>query len=711
MSSTESTVCFIRDSLSAAQTLHRIEVHTESTFLKYVVKMIRSWRSSMIKTPFFEPSRALAAICFVALASMPTGCTNNNLKSARGTYALNGTGAGTGSPGSDSPLKLVNVLRSNTNPSGLFDLIGTGNEFAAYCGSQATGTTSTTSTSTTQDLGNCRCSYDYVTSSGSSESIELPVIYLESNLLRCSYAELPSDILSVTVKVHQLSSGSSAGTTYDLYSSPFVVKFASFGGSYNTTSALAYKKVLRYQCKDSIPIMNPLDKSAGTYDPFLSESPELTYPLNFYTTNLGGAIREFIKNPVAQARNGQGFICPSIPNDPAMGFDLRVYSSLPDSNGSRRIYPPDGSSFDRSNFLLAKQKVGVFQIPLNAYIAPKTVTSAAASNAPPPLGYAAQAIRLNNGQDEEACPNAPIPTGYKWVKIWQFRAPLKSRVAFQSAQLPKVDYIACNPGTTGKLGLTTTAAADRAIVADCGPTGGITADASHPIADRIIGVGGACVRLSNGNSAAAVCSDKTGSPDGVGCTTSVMTGGQKTYASINRDFSPFAPGTDIWQLSESSAATQCSGTAYPPLDFLSLCKRPFYSSLNTAADPRTPVPFDDPSADSDTNKPTRIDLDGATNRSDFLYVVSPVNIHLKNFKASISAGGDSSAQIYTPYRFYSPNDCLSANPDDPSTPGDCVNRLSYGFEGRDATQADVSGSVDGGFSGRTFPLCALQPGS
>ena len=94
----------------------------------------------------------------------------------------------------------------------------------------------------------------------------------------------------------------------------------------------------------------------------------------------------------------------------------------PDSGGSYLIYPPSGSTFDRSTFYLANAAAGVFTVPLNSYTAPTIVSDGTGS----PIGYGAAPIP--SGTNQETCPDSvPIPTGFHWAKLWLFRADLPDR--------------------------------------------------------------------------------------------------------------------------------------------------------------------------------------------------------------------------------------------------------------------------------------------
>ncbi len=624
-------------------------------------------------TPGRQHHRFSAFAAIALVAGLLSGCTNNALQTlgniVRTGVSTSNPFAGSGS-GEFTVLTLSRVVKSQSNAATFFDLIGNGNgEMGIYCSSVAGAGGSSSSQA---GASNCTCNYEYIRNDGGAERFESQTTYVEQDLIRCSYAGIPNDVSYVKVKVRLVNS--------DSFSNEVTFRFNGAGVTLNPIDPASFVQARRYQCRDAVYIPYLYDPQ-NMYDPILSEAPDISYPLNFYATNMGGAFVRYQTNQAAQASgNGTGWMCPGIPNDTSRGLDLTVYSQLPDSAGSRQIFPPTGA-FDRSTFFIARQSTGVFTVPLNVYLAPSTPTGDAAN---PPIGFGAAPSRLND--DQEACPDAsiPIPAGFQWVKVWAFRASLPVRRLNAPTGIPSSGGIACNtpvfPSST------------TPVFPDCGTTGGQASGSGDDIfADRIVwGSTARCFRVNSINVGTDFCIEGT-KTNGFGCTTYAQsTNG--TQGSQKPGFEVFAAGTDTWIPVGGDTTVGCGG-ASASTDYLGLC---------TSYSPGVVVP----SAVGDST--LQLDQNNSS-RGDFLLVTTPTSTMSRHFLLQESAAGP-----YIPFRFFSSRYCQSPDPMNPlilpDGSRDCPidKRILYEFFDIEMTTQDA-GSVTDPARSRVFPLCALQP--
>lgn len=586
---------------------------------------------------------ALAGLCFIFILS---ACVNGGNRSKTSQTSI------AESVGGNNLITINQVLRTTSNPSGSFDVIGDGSgAIAQYC---------TSAQNSDQGPTNCKCSYTFARSDGTVQTIENDTTYHETNLVRCSSQGVQVGTTNINFKLTIASGGSS---------NELVITPQGLAVSLDLTNPINYAKADRYQCRDAIFIPHIFDSKI--YDPFLSDDPELSYPLNFYTTNKGGTISAFVANPGAAPSNGSGWICPLSPSlgkapgtlvDDITSLDLRIFSVASETGGDNKIYPPTaGVGTDRSTFFLARQPAGLFTVPVNAYIAPNTVTAPGTSGTPPPLGYGVAPIPIgNSGSGMERCPlqsELAIPARTRWVKVWLFRASLAARFYPSSNALQKTAQgLFCNPGTYQ--------GSTKVVFSDCG-NAGRTIPTSAPnatIADRVILGSQACVTPS------------------IGAGSGLWIGSSQT-----------AGGTDRWSLvNGAQPAFACSGQVPDPFNLCNSSNR---------------VPFDG------TLTSNSIDANN-TSRYDFLFVVTPAAdasnnplnppVNTVNFK-----NADQVAAQYTPYRFYSPKFCPDGA--DPTDPSQCAQNeiVNYGFK---AFDVGTNGDAPPGQAGRqpVFPVCALQ---
>jgi hypothetical protein len=653
---------------------------------------------------FRQPLSALALALTLGSSLLAVSCTSNRLSS------LNTASTTTGNPldgvivsVNESALALTRVIKNASSPTSVFDLIGDGSgAFGNYCKSQAAGSGNT-------GASTCKCSYSYAMPDGSTQNYEADTDYHEQDLLRCKYIRIPAAVRSVDVRVHV--------NDTNMYSNVYTFKFSGGGVTLDTSDASTFALVQRYQCRDNIVVPYSLSPQDTVYDPFQSEDVHNSYPLNFYTTNMGLAMAYYAGGVKALGlAPPYDWNCPSIPNDPAHQMDLTIFSVGADSAGSKKIYPPTGSIFDRSNFYVAKQATSVFNIPINSMIAPtiNTVSSDSQDNPSPvpPMGYGAAPIPTGvSGQ--ETCPDSSItiPSGYHWVKVWLFRMALNTRRAYVSYNLQNLGLIACAPGewraptsfiidpNTGN----PIASIYNSVFPDCynnvSTITGNNRNTDSLYLSQLFNNGTRVADLASRyfvNSGACFNVDPNFHP------ASGLTGngpGRANDGSATPINSLVGKGTDIWfpnQIYPGATPVSplgCGGANPVDANPAHLC---------TPATPPLAVAYDD--------KPATIDIDDVSSpRYDFIFVVSPTTV----MSGEITKPSSSVHNIYTPYRFMSLGDCNSPDPDNPSTVGDCdASRAlrNYGIKFHDVGNIGDPPATDPNRPG-VFPVCALQKDS
>ena len=628
-------------------------------------------------------SRLASATALAILISLSSaGCSNSSLPTSANTLnaGLTSLSPKTSTSSGNSVFTLSEVVFSTSNPKANFDLIGDGTgAIGQSCTASTAGATDPTLPST------CVCNYSYIRASGASESQQSPSIYRENDLLRCSYTIIPSDVTYVDVSIFV--------STSHAYSSTQRFNFSGALGGLSLANSTSFNSIRRYQCKDTI-VIDGVFSGTNIYDPIQSEDPLLSYPLNFYTGNMGGAFASFIANTAnVPASSGAGWNCPTIPNDTSAGLDLSVYSVDRDS-GSNTIYPPTATS-DRSTFYLAKQATGAFAIPVNAFIAPFTMSSTTiGSTNLPPIGYGAAPIPLSNGT--ETCPDSSvtIPTGYKWVKVWLFRASLSDRKFAISTKLQQAGPVSCNPGTWDGSVANAGNFATVDVFPDCRISQNIPNSSGTVLADRVL-AGAVSTTTTGGNGACISPTDPSNAGTNLAGRSAFSTGATACASpnalwaedSTGSCLNSFALGSDLYSFQGSRPIpNNCTNAS----DQLGLCSALSSHSSYPASDNNLGIGS----------------LDGGVSRYDYLFVVSPTTVNALDFKNTTPV-----SFIYTPYRFYSPTDCISGDPDSPASATDCLasKMIHYGVDFTDIT---TDGDAPAGTAGRlpVFPVCALQQG-
>jgi hypothetical protein len=631
-------------------------------------------------------------ITLIAFLGLLLSCTNGATVASHGVSSNSSTlsTGGDSITGASAPT-ITRVIIDPVNP-GTFDLQGDGsNSIGNAC--VASGTTTSTTNLQGTGTSTCQCYFQWTLASGQTGTAYVDTSYFESNMVRCPYTTVPTDLQIPANGVATISVSLYETTNSALSTPAIAVPISGPTSAFDLTNANNFAQMQRYQCKDVVTIWSPWSGSGSAtaganavYDPFQSEDPEMSYPLNFYTGNFGAAFSYFSSGPTSSLTNWN---CPSVPNDPNVaGLDLRVWSVGPDTEGSEQIYPPTGSAFDRSTFYVAKQAAAPFTVPLDTYIAPTLFGSPGGTGNSAPSGYGAQPTLLavaSDGTQGETCGDSStqIPAGYQWAKLWLFRADLAHRFYHTSAPISGVN-IGCNPGTDSA-----GAAAFPFCYGSASPLGGITAinsTAANPLADRI---------LANEGSTASggfMCINFDGTFGGgaySGCVSGHEAPGCQTGTETNAQF---GAGTDHY--TPPLAAGVSNPTAYQgtglsdPLNI-----------LTAATGQYVPKDLSPTSTDLDAN------TDGTVNaRYDFLYVVTPVTVMAYQMENTSSTAN----YPYTPYRFPSKQDCQSSNPNAPAFSGDCnpSKIIHYGLKLHDISTNGDPGNTT---TNLVYPMCVLQP--
>lgn len=383
--------------------------------------------------------------------------------------------ASTGLTGDDVPLvgdysggtfMLYQVLASQQSAGSQYDLIGQAGQFDTYC----------------PEATSCMCEFIYE-QGGATQTVQIAPTYQESNLLRCAN-QVPSGINTFKVRV-VTTSGTDTSNTIDVNLSN-----GSFSGStlfLDLTNSESFVQAKRFQCRKHEFIENPLD--TATIDPFQSDDPRVIYPFNFYTTNVSESALQM------QRLNNQTWECTlTATQDRSLHWwaNANVYSAsaCTDSfcSGDGELMYPQTSLISgkipvnnaasvgkrRGSFWLAKQSYGVFQIPLQAAIAPSSYVASTYGV----IGYAAKPIPSTSGSS--TCPAITLPPKATWVKIWNFRAtditppkkvtmtPSSTMTAIACAPQAISRFPTCSGGRTSAGATFGTAISDPAVATGTG---------------------------------------------------------------------------------------------------------------------------------------------------------------------------------------------------------------------------------------------------
>ncbi len=654
------------------------------------------------------------------------GCTSNLSKVLSGpgiTVTAPPSASGTGTDGT-AAFKLSRVVldTSSSTPATLA-LIGDGsNNLGSLCQAGTTNANNGTPSTVSSTSSLCFCSFFYSTASTPNLQVDIPISYAEQNLVRCSYAAIPASVTSFNIAIH--------ATSNDTFSNKINFNLATAGISFDSSNPKNFVLPTRFQCRDIQTIPYMLDVGSGMYDPFQSEDAHLTYPLDFYTTNLGLSA-EALVDGFTNLPGLQNWNCPSVLNpnlyltgdsnnsaSPISQYistnqvNLTIYSKAP--LGSNSIIYPASGPVDRSTFYLAKKQGGIFTVPVNGFMAPliNTSTTQFTTFAKAPLGYGAPPVPVGIGTGSETCPDSSItiPANFHWMKLWLFRSTLPQRNSQASGRmLSQVTGIVCNPGDWP---VASSPTVYSPIYTGCylekthASAGDVTQD-WYSLALKNVDptgktqVNGKTIFLADRWINASVCS-RLQSP-----------GRSDTCFSSNGVFpGPGCNGYDVW---EAELPYAHNSTTYPNAQQVGCGS----NNLKPVTDPLNLCSVQNPAFTTDTatgragtgqgTNPTILvpndivttNLDVGGSRFDYLFVVSPPGVTTANMQL-----GSSIALPYQPMRFKLASDCTFADPSNPA----CLsgNLLSYDMKQHDVgTNGDPP--ADNPKSPVAFPVCVLQP--
>lgn len=268
----------------------------------------------------------------------------------------------------------------------------------------------------------CQCIFNFKAVSGNTlvpDTQSLPVSYVEDNMVRCSYADLPDSAQNLSL---QLSSGT-------LLSLPMPLELSALTGT-SATEPSSFVEVRRYQCRELVTVYSLFGNNV--YDPLQSESPFMSYPRNFYGTNFGN-----VHLALASQLASNHWDCVTDPAATSVDWtDFRLFSRYAGQNGpllnGTMISDAQGSPSSKQTFYLAKKPFGNFSTPVHSLLAPGVPTSDSNDSIFPPLGYGAPI------DQDGRCPASiaidgtgteirALPTGWRWMKLWSMVAQFNQR--------------------------------------------------------------------------------------------------------------------------------------------------------------------------------------------------------------------------------------------------------------------------------------------
>lgn len=675
---------------------------------------------------------ALQALVLTVIVSVVSGCITNGASKKVSSKKIPGTAGIPAGLGGDKTASfyLGGMQVSATDPASDFEIFGTqGDILGKYCIG-------------VNDESTCRCEF-----SGDGFEVQSSPTYVESNMIRCPYTVIPPDQME-TVEVRVFV------TTTQAYSNALAYNFGTSGTeALDLTSSTSFTPVVRYQCRDIITIPNLFDPAV--YDPIQSESTLLAYPLDFYTSNLGksilGLARESGTNDHysrwecnfnwGQRPYWSAYRIYSAGPLTAAG-DIQVYgnnretplhvypsnevtkpSVISDPLGFHAMLGQTPAQFNRLTFHLAKKKTGVFNVAVNALIAPGVLTVAPDSNGQqpegksPPLGWAAHAIPEGDG---EKCPGpdqVTIPTDYYWVKLFLWKATLGQRTYVKTTRATTgMGQLACNYGNFSSTG------AFAPLFDECAPAasnvvGSVCESATSSWANY-------ASALPTANQLAADVCDSQVSPDFIltehslywvsqnpaadRLATRVAVGGNFGPSNVNacfrfatnwlvgsggdagNDVSPLT-GYDRMRMLDKDNGIPTGDSAAPFL----------YSDAGSNT-----IPWSEPLTTSGTANYTvgMVEADnpfsfwGATQeRFDYLYTVAPESIHYKDLEGG-ELDADDAAKAFIPFRYKQAANCTGDG-----VCNDMTNfKLTYEPIDKEVQGSDIISNS------KVYPLCVLQ---
>jgi hypothetical protein len=611
--------------------------------------LIRSF-ANFKSTPF------LLSISLTIGSLLLAGCIQNR----KGTILIPKITASSATSATSYPITITKVVLNQSDPAGTFDVLGNGsNSIGNYC--QPLSASDTTGATT------CSCVFDYnytdpATGATSTQQLMVDTSYREGDMVRCPYGQIPSAITAVGVSLATKDNKSKSNT--------ISFGFGTGTGILDTSQTYTFSRIFRFTCRQKIYVPNSLDLASGIYDPFQSEGdPSNSYPVSFYTSNLGASLNAFAGGATGAVISD--YECPSDLRHPGSAYAETIYSTAAGPDGKFVISGnPGAGTVDmnidnpRSTFYLSKVRTGVFTINVNAYIAPYLISQAQTTPNPqggglPSLGWGASP--RSTGSGTETCPSdsptdgaghsnpdyVTIPSGYHWVKVWLFRMALPARQYLLGANLQRLGGVGCNPGKWP-------------ILPDPGNVNNIyNSEVPDCFGLAALGEGGTAARFSPGM---GMC---------------------------------FRPGT--WTPNGKDTNYSCGMPKQ--VDFSNPYSSSNLGGLNVcdgAGHATNATPFDSAPVAKYLDNPSSI-------RYEFLFVVTPKTVNTGDMSNSASPVY---AQ-YAPFRFRVDSDCNSTHP------GGCPTQYmfrNYGLKLHDVADAGDPPASNPSRAG-VFPICALQPDS
>ncbi len=381
---------------------------------------------------FIQVLTAVALLCSLG------ACTGNRLNlKQKSTSSLV-----TGGSSSTFAIRLNAVVPQASNPSGNFSLAGD-SSIGQYCYAVG-GTPGVSGTG----VSTCQCDYQFTVGTTSQQRNANTVSY-SNNEIVCSYSSvIPSQANQVAVKIVASAAGASSNT--------LTVNLNGTGSNLflDLTNPESFRKVQMYQARKLFEdILHPYCDDADNcpIDPIQTENYLLSFPVIFYSTNLGKTLLNY--------GNYSGENPETAPTHWSLGYSRnqakvsfwqnhKIYSRGSSTQGSSSegylMYDAFGRSKNtRIDFELARGQTGVFQYEVTLPESPANLNI---------MGYAAAPITDAAGRLQ--CPEATgnIPIGKHWVLINLF----KSTSSFDTVYAWRPAYlqqgptthtkIACNPG-------------------------------------------------------------------------------------------------------------------------------------------------------------------------------------------------------------------------------------------------------------------------
>ncbi len=387
---------------------------------------------------------------------------------------------------SEGAFTVSKVMKSNQGSETTLDLLGVNGEFGTYCASASA----------------CACRFNWTDSSGNFHEVDQVLGYVETNLARCLYTSVDSNIAYFDIKLVVTAGNVTSNTTR--------VYVGAVNPSFDPTNKYNFVQIARYLCMDHVGATTT-DKTnlySGLVDPRLWI---MSYSYNLYTYSLGidyGAVKKDYLIGGNTSKTVKEFECPPTPNDTSytnypgvatnLSLDLQSIDKINLTNpllvnqgtGDNTIYPSTDNlnngaacvngteanceqfKINRHDFYLASFQDGTFKEPVCIRHTVANLTqvynaqtdykcSVDTTKGPAVLGSAALVGGNYPGGDiigfgahpdsNQNCPSSTavaIPTGYKWAKLWLMQAEYPARTANYVSNAGDIGQLYCTSRET-----------------------------------------------------------------------------------------------------------------------------------------------------------------------------------------------------------------------------------------------------------------------